>query len=297
MKKLTFWLLALAVSAVSCTDDENEVSTNDSEIPTSNLTLNLQGLEDLGSDFLYEGWVIVDGSPVTTGTFSVDANGSLSATEFEVPANTLEEATAFVLTIEPNPDPDPAPAATKYLQGEFSGNSASVSINSVVADFTGSEGVFFLRTPTDETEGNNGNDENGIWFGIPTTMPPGPGLTLPALQPGWVYEGWVIGEAPITTGTFTSLNEADNEAPYSGTEQPGPPIPGEDFFLNAPTGETFPLDVRGRAVVISVEPVPDNSPAPFALKPLTGTAGQETAPATHTLTFGTGTFPSGTVTR
>ena len=74
-------------------------------------------------------------------------------------------------------------------------------------------------------------------------------------------------------------------------------MPGEDFFLNAPSGETFPLDVRGRTVVISVEPVPDNSPAPFAMKPLVGTAGQTTAPATHSFGLNLGSLPTGTVIR
>lgn len=45
---------------------------------------------------------------------------------------------------------------------------------------------------------------------------------------------------------------------FSEASQPGPPVPGEDFFINAPSGETFPLDIRGRTVVISVELVPDN---------------------------------------
>ena len=74
-------------------------------------------------------------------------------------------------------------------------------------------------------------------------------------------------------------------------------MPGEDFFLNAPVGETFPLDVRGRMVVISVEPVPDDSPAPFAMKPLVGTAGQDVAPSTHDFGQNLGSLPWGTASR
>ena len=87
---------------------------------------------------------------------------------------------------------------------------------------------------------------------------------------------------------------------FSGTENnAGPPIPGEDFFNNAPTGETFPLDVRGRMVVISVEPVPDNSPAPFLLKPLTAAVPADAATAPTTYDFGQnlGSLPTGSVTR
>jgi len=38
--------------------------------------------------------------------------------------------------------------------------------------------------------------------------------------------------------------------------------------MAAPAGLTFPTDLSGQKVVISVEPDPDNSPNPFLLKPL-----------------------------
>ena len=164
-------------------------------------------------------------------------------------------------------------------------------------------GDFFLRTPTDEPVGsaNNGNDQYGVWFGLPG-MPPSATLNLPDLPEGWVYEGWVIGDSgPLSTGRFTNVDTMDQNAglptSFGGTEQAGPPLPGEDFFNNAPAGETFPLDIRGRMVVISVEPEPDNSPAPFTLKPLAAMAGSDTAPASYAFGENLGSFPSGTVTR
>ncbi len=39
--------------------------------------------------------------------------------------------------------------------------------------------------------------------------------------------------------------------------------------MNAPSGLTFPTTLFGGKGVISVEPAPDDSPAPFTLKPLT----------------------------
>lgn len=276
---------SIGILATSC-------SKSDDAVTTARLTLDLTGLETLGDDYVYEGWVIVDGSPVSTGTFT-SVNFPQS---FNVDKDNLDKAATFVLSIEPAVDPDPAPAATKVLAGDFLGDSANVNTG-LVGDFTSASGSFFLRTPTDETGTNNGNDENGVWFGIPGT-PPTPDFTLPVLPEGWAYEGWVVGDfGPITTGTFTTFDMADNSAPFSETLQSGPPVPGEDFFINAPAGETFPLDVRGRTVVISVEPVPDDSPAPFALKPLVGTAGQDTAPATHSLGLNLGSLPTGTVTR
>lgn len=290
IKKLFLGVVALGIIATSCSSDDDSGPT------TQNLTLNLNGLEDLGADFVYEGWVIVSGQPVSTGTFTVDGTGALSATSFAVDASQLSSATAFVLSIEPANDTDPAPADTKILQGDFAGDSASVNTG-IVGDFSNASGEFFLRTPTDEMGTNNGNDENGVWFGTPG-MPPTPNFELPTLPDGWAYEGWVVGDTgPLTTGTFTAFNAVDDAAPFSGTSQSGPPVPGEDFFMNAPAGETFPLDIRNRTVVISVEPVPDNSASPFVLKPLVGMAGTETAPTTHAFGLNLASFPTGSVTR
>ncbi|GAA4954866.1 hypothetical protein GCM10023314_30700 [Algibacter agarivorans] len=286
IKKMFLAVLAIGIFATSCSNDDENGST------TASLTLDLNGLETLGSEYVYEGWVIVDGIPVSTGTFS-----SITFPQsFSIDAAQLASATRFVLSIEPANDPDPAPADTKVLVGDFSGNKADVNTD-IVGDFSIASGAFFLRSPTDEIGVNNGNDHYGVWFGTPG-MPPVPNFMLPTLPAGWAYEGWVVGESgPITTGTFTAFDMRDSFDDFSETEQPGPPIPGEDFFLNQPAGETFPLDVRGRTVVVSVEPVPDDSPAPFVMKPLVGTAGQDTAPATHSFGQNLGSLPWGEVTR
>lgn len=293
MRKL-FALLVIPAFLLSCDNDDSPSNA------ALNLTIN--GLEDLGSTAQYEGWIIVEGAPISTGTFTVDGNGTPSSTSFSASATDVAEATKFVLTIEPIPDPDPAPADAKLLAGDFNGTRATLStgIAPALGDFSNAAGTLFLRTPTDETGTNNGNDIYGVWFGTPG-MPPTPNFTLPTLPAGWAYEGWVIGESgPISTGTFTDFGARDSGNPFSGTENnAGPPIPGEDFFNAAPAGESFPLDIRGRRVVISVEPVPDNSPAPFLLKPLWVelAADAATAPTSHNFVQNLGTIPTGSVTR
>ncbi len=258
-KNLLFAALFI-VAFTACKDDDDTQATEQ-------LELNLSGLEDLGSGFAYEGWIIVDGTPVTTGVFDVNADGTLSETAFEVDAAQLESATTFVLTIEPVPDSDPAPSNVHILAGDFSGASANLTVEhgaAIGSDFTAATGTYILATPTD---GMNNNERSGLWFLDPNAGP-GPGLDLPTLPNGWKYEGWaVIDGTPVSTGTFTEAGKADEAAAYSGT-MGGPPFPGEDFIVNAPGGLTFPTDLRGATAVISIEPSPDNSPAPFLLKPL-----------------------------
>lgn len=284
-------MLALVLLVASCSDDEGD----DIKDLTTNLTLNLTGLDNLGDDYLYEGWVIVNGAPVSTGTFSVNDNHELSQTSFVMNSEVLDSATNFVLSIEPNPDPSPAPADTKLFIGEFNGDTASLTTATVASSFDAISGEFIIAAPT----GTGAEEEkfSGIWFLNNSTGSAVAGLDLPALETGWKYEGWVVIDGvPVTTGTFTSVDAADDASPFSGTN-PGPSYPGEDFLLIAPSGLSFPTDVRGKIAVISVEPYPDNSEAPFTLKPLAG-AIEADAMGVQQIGVNVGpSFPQGTVSR
>ena len=289
------WLIAFSLFVVSCNDDDH----NEVPEPKGTLTLSISNLMQLESDEMYEGWIIVNGSPVSTGLFTVDADGKLSQSKFEVEKADLDAATDFILSIEPYPDNDPAPSAIKILGGGFSGSKAEVTAAHGAAlgnDFSNIDGKFILATPTTATT----DDElSGVWFLDLASGMPSTGLTLPTLPEGWVYEGWaVIGGMPITTGTFTSVDMSDDNGPFSGPDA-GPPFPGEDFIQNAPAGLTFPTDLTGGTFVISIEPSPDNSPAPFVFKPLVGMA---PSPAMDHYTYAMSSnvmasFPKGKVTR
>jgi len=303
MKKLLLSVFALSALLMSCGDDDSAPS-----ILTSDLTLNLSGLEDLGDDYVYEGWVIVAGAPVSTGTFSVDESGALSSTSFSITTSVLDLATKFVVSIEPAGETGAAalaPSDTKILGGDFSGASASVSIMDGAAfgtGFTGVGGDYILATPTstDDTD-----ELQGVWFLNNSSGSAVAGLTnLPDLTdfPGWTYEGWVVvnGTQAYSTGTFNSADGADDNATSSvtkGTDSDGPPFPGEDFVNNLPAD--FPADLSGAVVVVSIEPVPDNSINPFTLKPLSGEvpATPVTGTVYATLNIAADTYPSGTVTR
>lgn len=77
----------------------------------------------------------------------------------------------------------------------------------------------------------------------------------------------------------------------------GPPEPGEDYMLNAPPGLEFPVDLSGAPIYVTIEPEPDDSPAPFNLQTLVGTV-PENAVSHHTYILNPGwmTFPTGTAT-
>lgn len=291
MKRVyTILFLLLALITFSCDDDDSTPTTAD-------LILNLVGLEELGPDYVYEGWIIVDGAPVSTGTFS-----SVSFPQsFTVDYNNLKSASKFVLSIEPAVDGDPAPAATKILVGDFNGNTANVSTD-IIGDFSNSMGSYILATPTD---GEMSNETSGIWFLDPSSGSPMSGLDLPELSAGWKYEGWVVMNGmPISTGTFTNVAATDEFDGFSGPNMlPSPNgadgfFPGEDFLQNAPDGLTFPTDLSGTTAVISVEPYPDNSPNPFTPKPLVGMV---PSPAMDHTLYGMeqnlGSLPGGSVSR
>ena len=256
-------LFVLIIGLASCSDDDNEPTTK-------NLTLNITGLEDLGSDFVYEGWIIVNAAPVSTGRFTVNDSGDLSQTSFVMDIDMLASATTFVLTIEPATGDAPGPTDVHLLGGDFAGNSSQLSISHGAAlgdDFTSANGNYILATPTN---GGDTDENSGIWFLDISSGSPMVGLNLPTLPAGWKYEGWAVtGGQPVTSGKFLSATGVDEYDGFSG-DMDGPPFPGEDYLVNAPAGLTFPTDLSGGKAVISIEPVPDNSPNPFLLKPLVG---------------------------
>lgn len=265
MKKLLF-ALTIAIAFVACNNDDDDMPT------TSMLELSFTGLSDLGSDYIYEGWIMVNGVPVTTGTFRANSSGTITPDMFDIDNEDLTAATAFILTIEPYPDNDPSPSAVHVVAGDFSGSSANLSISHPAAlgtDFASSMGKYILATPTD---GPMTNEKSGIWFLDLTSGSPMTGLALPDLPSGWIYEGWtVIDGVPVTSGKFDMVSgEVDMFDDYSSIENMGPPFPGEDYLMNAPGNLMFPTMLTGGVAVISVEPYPDNGPEPFAIKPLAG---------------------------
>ena len=226
------------------------------------LELELTNVPDLGADFVYEGWLVTADGPVSSGRFTVSESGVLSPSSFEIDDVLADEATAFVLTIEPAAGDDPAPAETHLLAGTMSADSAELTTSDAAAlgtNFASATGSYILATPS--TANDDTDNTQGIWWLAPGG--PSASLALPALPNGWLYEGWVVGgDGPVSTGTFAAPNATDSDGAGSAAgPDSAPPFPGQDFIDPE-------MDLIGGAAVVSVEPDPDNSPAPFIIKPL-----------------------------
>ena len=252
---------------------------------TTRVEVSFTDLPELGPDFVYEGWLIIDGAPVSAGRF--DNQAGFSAFTFEFLAD-VSDAVAYILTIEPRIGDDPAPSDVHLLGGEFVDGAAQLSMThpgALGTDFSEASGDFILAVPSDPTAPYS----QGVWFVNPAEG--APSLNLPELPAGWTYEGWAVGaDGPVSTGLFRDVAGADSDGagPYAGP-QPGPPFPGQDFV-------TPPMDLIGAPIVISVEPVPDTDPAPFALKPLVGEGADVGAGVLQPLSPNLGGQPSGVAT-
>jgi len=262
---------------------------------TAYLEFESSGLEALGPDFVYEGWLIVDGAAVSAGRFSVLADGSLSRSEFAIEVDDLDAVTTYVLTIEPAVDADPGPSHVHILGGDFAGGTAELSAGHGAAlgdDFSSAAGQYILAAPSG---GGSAGYENGIWWLDPGAGP-GASLELPELPAGWVYEGWVANaDGAVTTGRFSVSSGADSDAGgISAGPHATPPFPGQDFVAFQ-CGPVLDLDSGSFAAVVSIEPVPDNGKGPFQLKPLAGAIETDALGRNNDLGNQTAaTFPTGT---
>lgn len=287
-------LLATFLFAFASCDKAEDIITE------GDLDLNVSGLRSLGADHMYSAWIIVDGQPVRAGNFTANNDGDLSETEFDVNDDQLNQATGFLITIEQKGSTNDTPSETHILAGDFIQNTAALTLshsNALGIDLATAQGKFLLATPTD---GVNTNERSGVWFHNPGGT--AAALTLPNLPAGWMYEGWALidGKA-VSTGKFRSATGADQSNQYSGA-QVAPPFPGEDFLTDAPAGLTFPTDLSGQEIVVTIEPTTeeiDDEDDPFFLRVLQAdVAATPTTGTQYSLTNQvSATAPTGTVMR
>lgn len=251
MKRLFTLLIAAAIlSFAGCEYFENSDTLN-----ISSFEVNLSGLPTLPSSLTYVGWFDGDDIPATyLFDKDADANGNIFYSNDQTPLKILDSAQIFYITIESKADigsPNFRPSSRIILQGRFTKGSANLWISENADKYSIARAKYSLDTPTDNPAAN---DFSGLWFVDSLDAgTPAAGLDLPVLYGGWIYEGWVqVNGNYLSTGRFSNPAAADLFSGFSGASA-GYPFPGEDFLNNAPSGFTFPLDLRGAKVLISLE--------------------------------------------
>ena len=204
-------------------------------------------------------------------------------------SESLFSAISILIAIEPTGDIGDAPSEAGILQGPFIDGIATlvVPFPAGIQEASGSYRVF---TPTD---GPNTNEGSGVWAinanGQPT-------MTLADINNIYMYEHFVvINGIPVTMGRFRTTNTKDLRNPWSGpmnTEAPA--VPGEDFLANAPAGLTFPADLSGSQLLVTLEALYGDRVEPSQLVVLEGTLPAVVGGEIIQLTNQTANFPTGT---
>lgn len=290
MNVLTKSLMCLPLfGAIAACSSSNPADTiNNNGALGQQVQLKLTGIEPMSGQH-YEGWILGSGGVTSTGRFNVEGDGIVAVdADGEVLASLsdsdtasfavqepMDSVTAFVLTIEPNGDSDPGPSTVHFLEGSLNNGIGVAKLQEAGAigvSFLEATGQYLLATPSNGPATHN----QGIWY----VAGGAPALNLPELNQGFTYEGWIVdtstGEA-ISTGTFDAVNLADSDGGGSSAgPNPTPAFPGQDFINPARV-----LNDGVHMAVISVEPVPDFDPAPFAIKILSGLIAQDAAVTTN----------------
>jgi len=210
--------------------DAEEEEAEETEGPVT-LELEVDQLPALPEDSAYAVWLVVGGTPLSIGRFTLDDLGQPDPAELEVDSSVVEAATVVQVYLEADTGYSAEPASAPLLAGALVDGAAGLSVadsQALRGDFAEARGAYVLATPT--TASREEDYAEGIWW--PAT--PEPMLILPELPAGWIYEGWVVGpEGPISTGRFASPAGADDDGAgdLAGADD-APAAPGQDFVAS-----------------------------------------------------------------
>ena len=321
-------LSGLTIGVAACSDPTGTVPSG------SGLTLTVTNLLpiDVASGGRYEAWVI-DRSGTAHSLGSVDPQSGSSVTL----SNPAADVVSFLLTYEPRGDTDAAPSTHWLLAGPFRSGRARLGVEGAVTagDLVLRErpGQFTMFSPSDNfRNGYPSNEESGIWlFNMAPRDTPQNDMwvRLTPLQPGWVYEGWMVRDLgtpnaiwlsygkflPDATGAVNSRDdtgwgEFSGVTDYLKGEEE---FPGDDWISNPlgyqiPGGLSLPLNLREKTTagvgrwthLITVEPSSDRgepvtTPRPFTVRPYRDPFGDGGPGVARTITYRADGVPSGEV--
>jgi len=285
------------LGVIGC-QENNEVV----EVQQPRLTLTVSNLPRLGpGEGHYQLWakfVIFDRSDapqhdsaaVSLGEFNVSSDGATvvgtdgNPVHLAIPANQNPQLIdVVIITVQSadsaaskSADEEPGPAfLAGRVQGDASTGTADLDASHVDAlgsAFSSTSGAFAITAPTSPSDSSS-----GVWFVDKQGSAVSAGLrNLPPIPDEWVYEGWVRLDVPaqgggtvqyLSTGRFLRGDSADFDGAGPGK---GPGVgynfPGQDFINPIPPGLPARPDLRFCSFMVTIEPVPDNSPQPFPLR-------------------------------
>lgn len=318
----------LVAGLVACGGAGGAIVDARSVAPSLALTLSLPAL-DSAREGRYAAWsVSASGARSLLAQFS--AGGVVRVT------NPGGGATAIEITVERPAARGDAPSAQVILRGALRDGHADLTYVGAVTQgdipLQVHPGQFTMFTPSDnDSLGYPSHENAGVWL---FNMAPGQTLQrdyyvrLAQLQPGWIYEGWMvrdIGSASaiwLSYGKFLpdwtgALNQPDDTGwgPFSGVtdfrKARLEDFPGDDWISN-PLGLPWraelplPLDLREKDAagvlrwshVITIEPVTDRgepitTERPFVLRPYVDGFGDAGPGVPRTITAFPERMPSG----
>lgn len=260
------------------------------------IVLETEGLAPLEiSGAAYTLWAIEDdGTPTNMGEFNIGPDGRLLDPEgepierFTTDESNIINALSVLVTVRlPNTSTN-SPSGWQVMSGPVAEGVASLRVPGP-SDIQGAAGSFRVFTPTD---GPGTNEGSGIWA---VDAAGNPTLDLPDTTQAFNYELFLVVDGePLTLGRFNDPEGADTTNRFSGEEE-APDVPGEDFLVDPPEGLMFPLDLGGRRLLVTLEPVTDDAAGPtqFIVLEATLPAGL-TGGETISMTNRAAEFPSGT---
>ena len=302
----------------------------------SQIDIHFNGLNALGDSAWYECWLMWaegEGDNLKKYYESIGLLTNNAGTEYSISVNvnlgyiqkmlhivtTIEkdEVPGYRVTVTPTSiDSAKGPGIYKIIAAKIAANSGVFNLgNEQILDFNfeTAQARYILNTPTDTSDTNL---KRGIWFvnldtifteikdtsgvviEIDTVVSRTSGLELPELPENWFYEGWAIfGNDTVSTGRFIKPAGQDSSLNYGAGLANGYNFPGEDFINNPPQGVTFPADLSGTEVLITIKPpYPVNAYKPFTLIPFkTMIPANSQSEKVYTMQNNAASFPSGNV--
>jgi hypothetical protein len=276
---------------------------------SSSVTLTLNGLQPLPGALNYQAWLVSGSTANYFGypliLFDIDEEGRMvdpvADTVLTGPFHAgldAENVLGMGISLELSDQLLTYSSSTFILSGPTdAGGMVDLSAEDWLAfnvSMAGVAGGYSLGTPTDDDP----DDElSGIWFINPGTDPAQAGLVLPEAPEGWIYESWVVlQDQTLSMGRFTFPDGADSLSAYSGPLAV-PAYPGEDFLTSPPGGLTFPTDLSGASVFVTMEPWEEwdvEPEAPFFIRILEAQVPGDAQPQTfYEMVSLTGQLPSG----